>query len=391
MARKFLYFVAFIIVLVIAGAIALSVWSQQLTRLAFVPSGDFVEQSPLTANAYQDPAMWFSRPGMGVADPARWQPAYSADGAEAAPTPLPTSTLTASGTDAVKPRDFAVFFVHPTSFLDRNRWNAPLEDPEANRVAKLYLKGMASPFNQASEIWAPRYRQATFGAFLTESEPAKKAIDAAYRDVRDAFRVFLASVDPDDPIVIAGHSQGSLHLLRLMREEIAGKPIASRVAAAYVVGWPISLDHDLPALGLPACATAAQSGCVVSWSTFAEPADPDDLFETYSSSIGFDGQPRGDSSFLCTNPLTGMMGGSADVDANLGTLVPDQDLSNGSLVRAYAPARCDDRGLLLIGDPPTMGSAVLPGNNYHVYDIPLFWANLQADVARRVGSWTLPR
>mgnify|MGYP006198801819 CR=1 FL=1 len=47
MARKFLYFIAFLIVLVIAGAFVLNIWSKELTRLAFVPSGRFVEQSPL--------------------------------------------------------------------------------------------------------------------------------------------------------------------------------------------------------------------------------------------------------------------------------------------------------------------------------------------------------
>ncbi|ANY20133.1 hypothetical protein A6F68_01620 [Tsuneonella dongtanensis] len=384
MARKFLYFVAFCIVVVIAGAFALAIWSQQLTRLAFVPSAEFVEQSPLAANAYQDPAMWLSRPGMGVNDPARWQPAFE-DENDRSLLPTPADP------EEEKPREFAVFFVHPTSFLDRNRWNAPLDDAEANRIARIYARGMASPFNQSSEIWAPKYRQATFGAFLAESPEATKAIDAAYRDVRDAFRVFLASVDPDDPIVLAGHSQGSLHLLRLLREEVAGKPLATRVAAVYAVGWPISLEHDLPALGLPACATAEQAGCVMSWSTFAEPADPGPLLESYSESKGFDGQLRGDSAFLCSNPLTGGIGGSADAGANLGALVPNGDLSHGSLIRGYAPARCDDRGLLLIGAPPEMGDAVLPGNNYHVYDIPLFWANLREDVRRRVSAWTPPR
>ena len=171
MARKFLYFIAFLIVLVIAGAFVLNIWSKELTRLAFVPSGRFVEQSPLASNAYQDPAMWLSRPGMGVSDPARWQPAF-----EEAETDQ--STATPAPADEAKPRDFAVFFVHPTSFLDRDRWNASLDDAEANRVANVYVKGMASPFNQASEIWAPRYRQATFGAFLTDSAEATKAIDA---------------------------------------------------------------------------------------------------------------------------------------------------------------------------------------------------------------------
>jgi len=47
--------------------------------------------------------------------------------------------------------------------------------------------------------------------------------------------------------------------------------------------------------------------------------------------------------------------------------------------------------LLLIGDPPDLGPYVLPGNNYHVYDIPLFWRNVQADVLRRVAARHLPR
>ena len=51
---------------------------------------------------------------------------------------------------------------------------------------------MASPFNAASEIWAPRYRQATMGAFLTDQPEGQQAIDAAYTDVRKAFRFFLA-------------------------------------------------------------------------------------------------------------------------------------------------------------------------------------------------------
>ena len=42
---------------------------------------------------------------------------------------------------------------------------------------------------------------------------------------------------------------------------------------------------------------------------------------------------------------------------------------------------------LLIGEPPEMGPYGLPGNNYHVYDVPLFWANVRQDVQRRVEAW----
>jgi hypothetical protein len=225
------------------------------------------------------------------------------------------------------------------------------------------------------------------GAFLTDKPEGQQALDSAYADVRQAFEFFLASTGDDTPIVLVGHSQGALHLLRLLREEVKGSSIEERIAASYVVGWPVSLEHDLPALPLPACATPDQAGCLMSWSSYAEPADPSDMLETYANSTGFDGEKRGTSKILCTNPLTGAVGGEAAAERNLGTLKPDDGMDSGELVPGMVPARCDDRGLLLIGEPPEMGSYVLPGNNYHVYDIPLFWSNTKADVATRVGAW----
>ncbi|MEL6528585.1 MAG: DUF3089 domain-containing protein [Pseudomonadota bacterium] len=408
MARKFLYFVAFCIVAVLVGAIGFQMFKDDLAALALVPSAEFTPTEPLQVNAYQDPALWYSRPGIGVNDPARWQPALAQrapDPTAQAPSPdNPAAERTlgspdafeTTGSRAVDPQaggdipDFAVFFVHPTSYLSRDSWNAPIgedADEEAERIARIYIRGMASPFNAASEIWAPRYRQATMGAFLTDEPEGQQAIDAAYADVKEAYNYFLSSLDDDTPVVLAGHSQGSLHLLRLLREEVNDSPIADRLVAAYAVGWPVSVAHDLPAMGIAACATPEQSGCLLSWSSFAEPADPSSVIDTYAKSIGFDGTARGSSQILCTNPLTGMFGGQAPANTNLGTLVPDDSISNGELVPSAVPARCDERGLLLIGDPPEMGSYVLPGNNYHVYDIPLFWANTKADVGRRVKAF----
>jgi hypothetical protein len=370
--RKFLYSITVLLVLIIAAAFALRLWGDELAQTAFVPSESFVEQDPLAQNAYRDTAMWLSHPRFTErTDPARWRP-------EGAPAPDPDA------------REFAVFFVHPTSYLERAHWNAPLDDAQSRSRARTFLRGLASAFGGASEIWAPRYRQATFGAFLTDEPEAAQAIDAAYRDVALAFDYFLAQVGEDTPIVLAGHSQGARHVLQLLRERVAGTPLQSRLAMVYAVGWPISLEHDLPAIGLPACEKRDQDGCVMSWSSFAEPAEPGQWLEHYRSSPGLDGQPRGDSKILCVNPITGEIDGDAPASANLGTLQPNDDLTSGELVPGAVPARCDERGLLLIGDPPELGPYVLPGNNYHVYDIPLFWRNVQEDVARRVRAWTAP-
>ena len=362
--------------------------------MALVPDTEFVEQDPLETNAYQDPDMWFSRPGKGAAnDPARWQPAF-ADGEpnSSAPDPDPSPTASAAPSDendmASEPPRFAVFFVHPTSYFERARWNATLDHAESQGRARLMVRGLASAFNQASEIWVPKYRQATFGAFITDAPEATQAIDAAYQDVSQAFDFFLDSVPEDMPIVLAGHSQGAYHITRLMQDRVTGTPLQSRIAMAYPIGWPISVEHDLPALGLPACATPDQSACVFGYASFAEPADPGLFMRRYGALPGSDGQPRGESPILCVNPIAGTLNGEADGRLNLGTLVPNDDLTSGELVAGAIPARCDAQGLLLIGDPPEMGNQTFPGNNYHLVDIPLFWKNLQQDVVRRVGAFT---
>jgi hypothetical protein len=36
---------------------------------------------------------------------------------------------------------------------------------------------------------------------------------------------------------------------------------------------------------------------------------------------------------------------------------------------------------------PQLGSFVLPGNNYHVYDYALFWGAIRRDAERRLAAW----
>ncbi|MGR6328310.1 DUF3089 domain-containing protein [Sphingomonas sp. XXL09] len=369
MARKFLYVVAALIALVIAAAIAYRYYGAELLRAALVPSERFQAQRGITAASYAEPRMWIARPDL-PGNPALWTPA---------------------GFSPAEAPKAAVFFIHPTSYIGRDHWNATLTDPETNARAAIFLRGQASAFNEAGDIWAPRYRQATFGAFLTSAADANRALGLAYRDVAAAFDAFLAQVGPDRPIILAGHSQGALHLTRLLREKVAGTPLARRIVAAYVVGWPISKTTDLAALGLPQCERSDQAGCILSWQSFAEPADPSLILDTYDKTRGFDGNPRKDTPMVCTNPITGTADAAAPAEANLGTLYPSADLTTATLQPGKVPAACQGRGLLIIGAPPDVGNYVLPGNNYHVYDYSLFWANVRADAGRRLAAWTPPR
>ena len=66
-----------------------------------------------------DAKMWFARPGIGHSA-VLWTPTGYVETAGKGP---------------------AVFFIHPTSFLARDHWNAPLDNAEANDRAALFLRG----------------------------------------------------------------------------------------------------------------------------------------------------------------------------------------------------------------------------------------------------------
>ncbi|PCD03106.1 hypothetical protein COC42_01390 [Sphingomonas spermidinifaciens] len=364
MARKFLYLVAILTVLAIAAMFAYRLFGVQLLRQTMVPTAAFRALPPPPADAYARREMWIAHPTR-PGNPALWTP---------------------PGVQPARDPQAAVFFIHPTSFLDRAAWNAPLDNRDANDRAALFLRGQASAFNGVGAIWAPRYRQATFGAFLTNADAATQALDLAYGDVLAAFDRFLMEAG-DRPIILAGHSQGALHLSRLLKDRVAGQPLARRIVAAYVVGWPISRTADLPEMGLPECQRAEQAGCILSWQSFAEPADPSLILDTFDATTGFNGIRRAGTPMVCTNPITGNAGDAAPAEANLGTLVPSADLTSATLERGMVPARCEGRGLLMIGAGPNLGNYVLPGNNYHVFDYSLFWGNARADAGRRLKAF----
>jgi hypothetical protein len=365
LARKFLYLIAGLVVLALAAAFIYRFYGVQLMRQFMVPSGEVATLPPPQAGAYDRADMWIARPDK-PGNPALWTPEGYKPGE--------------------KPQA-AVFFIHPTSFLDTKTWNAPLDNIDANNRAELFLRGQASAFNGVGAIWAPRYRQATFGAFLTSKAQAQQALDFAYRDVLAAFDAFVRQAG-DRPIILAGHSQGALHLSRLLVDRVAGKPIAKRIVAAYVVGWPVSVTADLPKMGLPACSGPDEAGCILSWQSYAEPADPALITDTFDATTGFTGQSRAGTPMVCTNPLTGKPNDTAPAEANLGALIPDTGFQSAHLQAGRVPARCSGRGVLLIGSsPPDFGQYVLPGNNYHVFDYSLFWANVRKDAERRLAAF----
>ncbi|MEO5973448.1 MAG: DUF3089 domain-containing protein [Sphingomicrobium sp.] len=364
-ARRFLMIVFVLTLLVVATGFAIFQFGDSVLIRSATPKGHFTAPPPASGPDYAADASWLARPTL-ADDPSHW---------------LPQGVAATDG-------QAAVFYIHPTTYLERDRWNAPLSgNTDSDLRASLFVQSQASALTAAGPVWAPRYRQAAFGAFLLKNKDATAALDLAFGDVRAAFDQFVAQAPAGQPIVLAGHSQGALHLMRLLEERVAGTPLQARVAAAYVVGWPLSGTADVPALGLPACTAPNQSGCLLSWLSFAAPANPELVVDAYQGSAGLAGGKRKRGDIICVNPLTGTRDGAAPPAANPGTLVPTADLVSATLAPGQVGAHCDDGLLMLGGAIPALGPYVLPGNNYHVYDYALFWGAIRADAARRVAAW----
>jgi hypothetical protein len=367
---KFIAAIALLLGLSLTAIVFVSVWSSELLTLAFIPRSAFIAPPPLPASAYSAATLWLARPA-----------------AQSRRLPDDTSGLLPDGwvEPPTPPSRAAVFFVPTTtSFASRN-WNDTIDQRDHRARDRVFLGLLASPFNR-SQIWAPLYRQAVIGAFLSPSPAARAAVDVAYRDVLEAFETFIAAQPADRPIILAGHNQGALLLLRLLRERVATRALATRIVAVYAIGWPIAQSEARHQAGVPVCTGPDQAGCLMSWTSFATPARPAQLGAALrnldAADIAVSRPP-----FVCTNPLTGGASPIATSSANLGTLMPNQTMTGGALVRKLVPARCDAQGLLIIDKPLDLGGYVLPGNNYTAYDIPLFWANVRADVARREAAW----
>jgi hypothetical protein len=372
MARIFLYAVAGVVVFVIAAGILIAAFRDELTYLAMTPGDPFDDTPPPPAPDYADPAAWAALPDRRDA----------ADQVPAAP----------DARDAQAAAAVDVFFVAPTTYYDRKGWNGPIDDADAReRLDEFVLKYQASAFNGAGRVFAPRYRQATLGAFFPKNrEDGDKALALAYADVRRAFRHFVERHNRGRPFILAAHSQGSRHLVELLRDEIDGTPLAQRMVAAYAVGFALPVDlFERVYRGIGPCATPEQTGCVASWNSFASrDADPHGLFENVGFRYGGVYEPNAGKTLLCVNPLRWDMSEEpAPAGANLGAL-PTGDGPLGAPDVGLTGAQC--RGGVLYASPPDgkgYSGLVLPGGNYHIYDYNLFYMNIRRNAEQRARAF----
>lgn len=265
-----------------------------------------------------------------------------------------------------------VFFIHPTTFTHKPTnqfiWNADVNDAALNRkTQESTILNQASIFNGSCRVYAPYYRQAHYHAFVTtRPEDARQALDLAYEDVKAAFEYYLTHYNQGRPLVLAAHSQGTVHAVRLLKDFFDGKELRKQLVVAYLVGRAIS-----PAAFATIIPTEKpdETGVWASWCTFGRDYYPDRYDDYYKGSQS-------------TNPL--LWNSSKDFAPK------ELNLGGVGYRFTFAPQMADAQnqdGILWINRPNVQGARLVKNTNWHRADMNLFYMNIRENVKVRIDAW----
>lgn len=274
------------------------------------------------------------------------------------------------GIDEVKnPVD--VFFVYPTILDDKKdrRWNASVRDTvHLNEVLNSTIKYQASAWYGLGKMYAPFYRQAHIRSFREEfkQQGGDAALDYAYQDVKRAFEYYLNNHNNGRPIVLASHSQGTLHAARLLQDFFDGKPLQNQLVAAYLVG--IGIPKDAFA-NIPLMEQSDKTGGFVSWNAYKKGKLPKRYDYWYKGKT-------------TTNPVTWDGQLYSNFSDHKGVLYRDLKIYPQSLEVTV------NDGMLWVSLPKIPKRFWMSFvSNYHFADINLFWEDIRQNTQLRIETF----
>lgn len=265
-----------------------------------------------------------------------------------------------------------VFFIHPTTqtSAEDKSWNAAIDDSAINiKTDYSTILYQASAFNEKSRLFAPRYRQAHMRAFFDNNKlKAALAFDLAYADIKKAFEYYLQNLNKGQPIVIAAHSQGTIHAARLLKDFFDNKPLQQKLVCAYLLGMPAP-QHYFKTIS--SCRDSNSTGCFVSWRTYKR---------NYTDT-GYIAKEKFKSDV--TNPLTWDSSTRyAPATMNTGGIMKNFNKIKKGIVDAQI-----HENVLWTSKPKFFGNIFLTEKNYHIGDINLFYNNIRQNVRTRITNY----
>ena len=285
-----------------------------------------------------------------------------------------------------------VFFVHPTGYLKGKHWTDPLEQESATKEnTQWMMANQASVFNGCCSIYAPHYRQASIYSYYDTDKVRQEIHSFVYQDVKKAFDYFIKNYSNGRPFIIASHSQGTHHSVRLLAEQIDGTDLYPRMIGAYIIGGEISKSWVKKMDDIYICDGPTELGCLVHWDTINVTHINKDM-KRFKNNI-------------CVNPITWKNEGSlsklADskgavhISGNFTIELIGDDIAKGEVfgpleapIKQYVQAQCKN-GILYASDQTGTRFQGFGGSqgNYHGLDFALFYMDIRENAILKVETY----
>lgn len=304
------------------------------------------------------------------------KPSYSKNESWAVlPGKYPKDLIQITGDYIEKQAD--VFYIYPTLFSDRKNpsLNADIFDEDFRKeIFQKAIKYQASAWVSSANLYAPFYRQAHYRIFsepfsivdLRNESPGIGAWNLAYEDLKNAFEYYLENYNNGKPIIIATHSQGTMHAIQLMKDYFDEKPLKEKLVAAYLIGIRI-LPNEFKSI--KPMINPDDVGGFVSWNTYKMNNLPKEKW--------FKGG-------VTTNPISWNTKNYSEEEEHKGLLFKDGKIYSNALKVEVSD------GILWSTVPKIPGRIFLSlVKNYHYADINLFWLDISKNSQKRVDQWYL--
>lgn len=264
-----------------------------------------------------------------------------------------------------------LFYIHPTDNHKGKNWNADQTDTTVrNLTDHLACKYQASAFNGSCRVYVPRYRDVKVMAYFIPKAKKEEVFDIAYNDIRNAFLYYLELYNKGRPFIIAGHSQGADHAIRLCKEFFDKDSVLNKkLVAFYIVGGVV---FETTYKTIKPCSDSLQTNCYVTFNAVQH------------GIFTFLGKPVKD--VVCVNPLTWTRTTEqAPAELNMGGL----PFSYKKIDPGVADAKISPNGLLWVHKPKRSRKDYRWINkpNFHRLEYNLFYMNIRVNAKQRIDAY----
>jgi len=232
-----------------------------------------------------------------------------------------------------------------------------------------------------TNVYSPYYPQLGLDHFMNIMNEGgwgavMKAVDEGpLRSVIASFKEYLRCYNHGRPIILAGHSQGSLvlHELLLWIKNTCPQ-VLERIVASYLIGIPITQSY-LDEVGLPFASGRSDTGVIISYNTMAPDAA---------------GDPFAPPGTLTINPVSWTTGTEyAPKEMSRGSVIIDTDehCNNPVCEKHFADAQIDPNRRGVITTAPVDPGVTWPVGVLHSFDMMLYACDIRKNIADRVCAY----